>query len=181
MNDSLAQSTGQSVAGRSGNKNTAGVLDHIADLHQQIYTTLLSSLTENWMGIDYTMPQLKVLLCLYIDGTFRMGDLAGALAVSTPTATGIVDRLVRRGDIDRGHDTEDRRVVTCSLTPQGQENISALWLAKFEVFREIFGTLTPEELDVVAKAEEVVLKAATRMNTKAPMALALQSGGSSKR
>ena len=180
MNDSLAQSTGQSVAGRSANKNTAGVLDHIADLHQQIYTTLLSSLTENWMGIDYTMPQLKVLLCLYINGTFRMGDLAGALAVSTPTATGIVDRLVERRDIDRCHDSEDRRVVTCSLTPQGQENISALWLAKFEAFREIFGTLTPKELNVVAKAEEVVLKAATRMNAKTPMALALQSGGSSK-
>ena len=178
MNDSLAQSTGQSVAGRSANKNTAGALDHIADLHQQIYTTLLSSLTENWMGIDYAMPHLKVLLCLYINGTLRMGDLAGALAVST--ATGIVDRLVERRDIDRCHDSEDRRVVTCSLTPQGQENISALWLAKFEVFREIFGTLTPKELNVVAKAEEVVLKAATRMNAKTPMALALQPGGSSK-
>lgn len=158
-------------------QSPGGVLEHIADLHQRIYATLLSSLTENWMGIDYTMPQLKVLLCLYINGPYRMGDLAGALAVSTPTATGIVDRLVGRGDIARRHDTGDRRVVTCYLTDQGQQAISALWLAKFEVFREIFGTLTPEELDVVAKAEEVVLKAATRMNTNAPMALASQSGG----
>ena len=157
------------------------VLDHMADLHQQIYATLLSSLTENWMGIDYTMPQLKVLLCLYINGPHRMGDLAGALGVSTPTATGIVDRLVGRGDIDRVHDTNDRRVVTCYLSPQGQQHISALWLAKFEVFREIFGTLTPEELDVVVKAEEVVLKAASRMNTSAPLALTAQSGGSGKR
>ncbi|MCH6585386.1 MAG: MarR family transcriptional regulator [Proteobacteria bacterium] len=86
-----------------------------------------------------------------------MGDLAAALAVSTPTATGIVDRLVGRGDIARGHDSEDRRVVTCFLTDQGQEHVSALYLAKFEVFREIFGTLTPEELDVVVKAEEVVI------------------------
>lgn len=157
------------------------VLDHMADLHQRIYATLLPSLTENWMGIDYTMPQLKVLLCLYIDGPHRMGDLAGALGVSTPTATGIVDRLVGRGDINRGHDTEDRRVVTCYLSTQGQQSISALWLAKFEVFREIFGTLTPEELDVVVKAEEVVLKAATRINANAPMAPAQPSGGSSKR
>ena len=113
--------------------------------------------------------------------SLSLRDLAGALAVSTPTATGIVDRLVGRGDIDRWHDTEDRRVVTCYLSAQGQQHISALWLAKFEVFREIFGTLTPEELDVVAKAEEVVLKAATRMKSNAPMALALQSGGPGKR
>ena len=165
----------------SSGQSPSGVLDHMADLHQRIYATLLSSLTENWMGIDYTMPQLKVLLCLYINGPYRMGDLAGALAVSTPTATGIVDRLVGRGDIDRRHDAEDRRVVTCYLTDQGQRHISELWLAKFEVFREIFCTLTPEELDVVVKAEEVVLKAATRMNASPTMALATQSGGSSKR
>ena len=160
---------------------SGGVLDHMADLHQRIYATLLSSLTENWMAIDYTMPQLKVLLYLYINGPHRMGDLAAALVVSTPTASGIVDRLVGRGDINRGHDTEDRRVVTCSLSDQGHQNISELWLAKFEVFREIFGTLTPEELEVVVKAEEFILKAATRMNANAPMALAPISGGSGKR
>ena len=164
----------------SSGQSASGVLDHMADLHQRIYATLLSSLTENWMAIDYTMPQLKVLLCLYINGPYRMGDLAGALAVSTPTATGIVDRLVGRGDIDRRHDAEDRRVVTCYLTDQGQRHISALWLAKFEVFREIFGTLTPEELDVVIKAEEVVLKAATRMSAGPAMALAHESRGSSQ-
>lgn len=158
-----------------------GALEHVADLHQRIYATLLSSLTENWMVLDYTMPQLKVLLCLYINGPYRMSDLAAALAVSTPTATGIVDRLVGRGDIDRRHDAEDRRVVTCYLTDQGQQNISELWMAKFEVFREIFGTLTPEELDVVVKAEEVVLKAATRINSKAPMAQAPLPGGSGNR
>ena len=161
-------------------QSLGGVLDHMADLHQRIYATLLSSLTENWMSIDYTMPQLKVLLCLYINGPHRMGDLAGALAVSTPTTTGIVDRLVGRGDIARRHATGDRRVVTCYLSAQGQKHISALWLAKFEVFREIFGTLTPEELDVVVKAEEVVLKAATRMNASGPRVLAAQSGGSGR-
>ena len=161
----------------SSEQTRGGVLEHIADLHLRLYATLLSSLTENWMSIDYTMPQLKVLLCLYINGPHRMGDLAAALAVSTPTATGIVDRLVGRGDIARGHDAEDRRVVTCFLTDQGREHVSALYLAKFEVFRELFSTLTPEELDVVANAIEVVQNAATRKNTNAPMALASQTGG----
>ncbi len=142
--------------------DTSSALDHIADLHQKLYITLLSSLTENWMSLDYTMPQLKVLLCLYINGPYRMSDLATTLGVSTPTVTGIVNRLVGRGVISRGAETEDRRVVTCQLTPQGERAISALWLARFEVFREIFGALTHQEMDVVAKALEVVLEAARK-------------------
>jgi DNA-binding MarR family transcriptional regulator len=116
------------------------------------------------MSLDYTMPQLKVLLCLYINGPYRMSDLAAVLGVSTPTATGIVNRLVSRGVISRGAESEDRRVVTCQITDSGERDISALWLAKFEVFRDIFGTLTPEELEIVARAEEVVLTAARRTN-----------------
>ena len=142
----------------------ASVLEHIADTHQRIEITLLSSLTENWMGSDYTMSQLKVLLCLYIDGPHRMRDLAGALGVSTPTATGIVNRLVRRGAIIRKHDTEDRRVVTCQLSTQGERQILALWMAKFAVYQQLFGTLSVEELDVVTRALDAVLAAAQRRN-----------------
>jgi len=145
--------------------DTSRALDHMADLHQKLYVTLLSSLTENWMSLDYTMPQLKVLLCLYINGPYRMSDLATTLGVSTPTVTGIVTRLVGRGLISRGADTEDRRVVTCHLTSEGERDISALWLAKFEVFRDIFGALSQQEMDVVSKALEVVLEAARRRDS----------------
>ena len=142
----------------------ARVLEHIADTHQRIDITLLSSLTKNWMGSDYTMSQLKVLLCLYIDGPHRMRDLAEALGVSTPTATGIVNRLVRRGGIIRKHDTEDRRVVTCQLSSQGEREIADLWMAKFAVYDELFGTLSVEELDVVARSADAILAAAQRRN-----------------
>ena len=142
----------------------ARVLEHIADTYQRIEIILLSSLTENWMGSDYTMSQLKVLLCLYIDGPHRMRDLAGQLGVSTPTVTGIVNRLVRRGTIIRKHDTEDRRVVTCQLSHRGEQQIAALWMAEFTVYQELFGTLSAEELDVVARAADVILAAAQRRN-----------------
>ena len=140
------------------------VLEHIADTHQRIDITLLSSLTENWIGCDYTMPQLKVLLCLYIDGPHRMRDLAEGSGVSTATATGIVNRLVRRGAIIRKHDTEDRRVVTCRLSAQGEREITALWMAKYTVYHELFGTLSDKELDVVTRSLDAILAAAQRRN-----------------
>ena len=127
------------------------IIEYIVDLDKRIDITLLASLTENWMGADYTMPQLKVMLYLFINGPRRMGDLSSALGVSTPTVTGIIDRLVGRGAVTRNHDSGDRRVVTCDLSAEGQEQISALWATRFNLFRDIFGALSPEELDTNRK------------------------------
>ena len=146
---------------------TIDPLERVADLQQRIHIALLPSLTEKWMGVDYTMPQLKVLLCLFINGPYRMGDLAAALRVSTATATGIINRLVTRGAVVRNHDLQDRRGVTCYLSPAGKEIISGLWTTRSDVYREIFSTFSPEELSVVAKAAELVLKAAERKNGSA--------------
>ena len=160
----------------------ASVLEHIADTHQRIDITLLSSLTENWMGCDYTMPQLKVLLCLYIDGLHRMRDLAEALGVSTPTATGIVNRLVRRGAIIRKHDTEDRRVVTCRLSAKGEQQIAALWMAKYTLYHELFGALSAAELDLVTRSLDAILTVAQRRNAdvqKEPVSYTPDSGARS--
>ena len=143
------------------------VIEHVTALHQRIYVTLLSSLTENWMSTNYTMPQLKILLCLYINGPYRVGDLASVLGVTIPTTTGILDRLVALGVLSRRHDTRDRRVVTCQLTPEGERDTSALWLAKFDVFRDIFDSLSTEDLDVVRRAAQVVLEAAIRKTSSA--------------
>jgi DNA-binding MarR family transcriptional regulator len=50
----------------------------------------------------------------------RMSELAGHLLVSRPTATRVVDRLVRRGWLDRWHDDRDRRVVQVAITEAGR-------------------------------------------------------------
>ncbi len=149
--------------------DTARQLERVVDLQRRIHISLLSSLTENWMAVDYTMPQLKVLLCLLINGPYRMGNLASALGVSTATTTGIVNRLVSRGVVARSHGSQDRRVVTCFLSPAGEGVISALWTARFNVYRELFSSLSPEELEIVTKAAELVLKAAELKNAGAKM------------
>jgi DNA-binding MarR family transcriptional regulator len=144
--------------------HSSTLLEIVVDLHQRIYSTLLASITETWMNFDFTMPQLKVLLCLYINGAYRMGDLASTLGVSTPTITGIIDRLVLRGMVVRTQSAEDRRVVACLLSPKGKDQVSALWMARFAVFHDIFSTLSPAQLDTVASAAEIVLEAAERKN-----------------
>ena len=141
-------------------------VERIIELYKRVYRELRASFAEQWMRLDSTMPQLKVLLYLHTDGPSRMSDLAAALRLSMPSATGIVDRLVQRGLVIRDQSPDDRRVVTCSLSGEGEERISSLWAASFDPLREILAPLPPEALDTITRAAELVLEAAKRINGK---------------
>lgn len=135
-------------------------IDRIIRMHQAVFLQLRDSIAPEWMRTDITMPQLKVLLLLHLDGTARMTDLASALDVSMPSATGILDRLVQRGLVVRGADPADRRVVTCALSEDGARQVAALWEASWGLERQILSRLSPRELHVVEEAAEIVLDAA---------------------
>lgn len=48
-----------------------------------------------------------------------MTDLAGAMCISKPNLTTMVDRLYMEGLVERSADVSDRRVVNVALTEQG--------------------------------------------------------------
>ncbi|NQS77074.1 MAG: MarR family transcriptional regulator [Peptococcaceae bacterium] len=69
-----------------------------------------------------------------------MGSLAQGLSVPMSTATGIVNRLVKKGLLARGRSEEDRRVVTVSLTETGWQmmgDLKRLLYAKIDRVRDI--------------------------------------------
>ncbi len=69
-----------------------------------------------------TMPQFFVLKAISRSEQERaMRELARETHQVSATVTGIVDRLVRDGLVERHRDSEDRRVVLVCLTPAGRE------------------------------------------------------------
>ena len=56
----------------------------------------------SWHRGSLSIVHLIVLTVLEADGPRSMGDLAEALDVSVASATGIVDRMERRGLVERG-------------------------------------------------------------------------------
>jgi DNA-binding MarR family transcriptional regulator len=68
-----------------------------------------------------TGPQLITLKELARLGRAPVGILARNVHVSHPTMTGILDRLAKRGLIQRAQDTDDRRRMTVTPTPEGLE------------------------------------------------------------
>ena len=81
---------------------------------------------------DLTMGQLRLVFRLYYQDSLTMGQVADMLAVSRPTATGIVDRLVAKALVERVVGPCDRRRVRVQLSPRGIERVVALRCAGAE-------------------------------------------------
>ena len=111
-----------------------------------------------WMTVDLTMPQLKVLMKLVQQGPQPVGALAQSLGVSAPTASGILQRLVRSGHVRRTESSDDRRVSLIALTSRGSAVFQRLFAAQQEVLARAYGKLTTTELSTVIRALELLVK-----------------------
>lgn len=138
----------------------------ILHLTDRAFRQLLPMVPKEWLRLDLTMPQLKVVLLLFISGPSRMSEIASALGVSLATATGVVDRLVERDILTREGDPGDRRVVLCRLSEKGGELMSGLWQLSRDQAGELMRSLAIPQLLLITESLEVLLQAgeATKEN-----------------
>lgn len=73
-----------------------------------------------WEERGLTLPQLRVLFFLRAHPGTTTNALATHLSLSVPTVSGLVDKLVRAGLVERGRRANDRRVIPLWLTEEGQ-------------------------------------------------------------
>lgn len=130
---------------------------HILKLAEDIYRAIKPGIPPEWLTSDLTVAQLRVLLILHTEGASRMSTIATSIGIALSTATGIVDNLVKKGLVIRRADPEDRRLVICSLSPEGQETINRLWtLGQFQMEKLLYG-LSLEELKKADEVAEILL------------------------
>ena len=79
------------------------------------------------IGHDTTLPRFDVLAMLdRSSGGLRMSELSAQLMVSNGNVTGIVERLVQDGLVERVAVEGDRRATRVRLTKQGVETFAAM-------------------------------------------------------
>jgi DNA-binding MarR family transcriptional regulator len=148
------------------NRDRKRLVKHIVKLSGEIYRAVKPAFPPEWMTSDLTVAQLRVLLILYTEGPSRMSAIASSIGIAVSTATGIVDNLVKKGLVERGADPEDRRLVICSLSPQGQNTIDTLWtMGQFKIEGLLLG-LSLEQLKKAAEVAEFLLSNVTSKNHK---------------
>jgi DNA-binding MarR family transcriptional regulator len=136
------------------------LIEYTLNLVEQLYHLVGPVLPKEWLSLDLTMPEVRVLLLLFTDGSCHMSALATASGVPLSTATNTVDRLVEKELVARSTNPEDRRVVICNLTPGGQELANKLWeLGRLQI-QGLLELLSQDQLEVVANAVEFLYEAA---------------------
>ena len=75
----------------------------------------------------FSISEMKTLFLFMQRAKYKMSEIAGEISVPLPTATHIIDRLVKDGITERKFDEKDRRVVLVEITKKGKE-IKKLYL-----------------------------------------------------
>jgi DNA-binding MarR family transcriptional regulator len=95
----------------------------------------------------FTCLRVHVLEYLVENKNIGMNELAKFLSITPPSATSIVNKLVRGGVISRVADKHDRRKVLLLVTPKGKIVLKKGKEHIEEHMGKIFSVLNAQELD----------------------------------
>lgn len=100
-----------------------------------------------WMGmlLDYSKNEVLVLLYLHRCKTANMTQISEYINSPLNTATGVINRLEKKGMIERIRSNEDRRVVQITLTDKAKEFIAEEIKVIENYFRKVYDALTEDE------------------------------------
>jgi DNA-binding MarR family transcriptional regulator len=114
-----------------------------------------------WDERGLTLPQLRILFRLRQQPGLGVRDLAQGFGVTAGNITQQVDKLVARGLVARAERPGDRRQVTLSLTPEGEQVAGEVSQTARAYLRNLLDGLPAADLEELTRllAELVVIAA----------------------
>ncbi|HET9133853.1 MAG TPA: MarR family transcriptional regulator [Gemmatimonadales bacterium] len=126
------------------------------------YNALAAATNRHIESHDLTPAEFAVLEALYHKGPLLLGEIQKKVLVSSGGMTWIVDRLVKRGLVERTPCPGDRRARYAGLTSAGREFIAAIFPEHAEVVRRACrGLSAAEQREARELLKRLGLEAAT--------------------
>jgi DNA-binding MarR family transcriptional regulator len=110
-------------------------------------TVLFHAAVADRVGLNPT--DHKAMSLLERVGPLSAGEIAKRTGLATPSVTALVDRLERRGFVQRVRDPRDRRRVIVAPSPEGVARIAPLLAPRQRSLARLLARYTPEELEVI--------------------------------
>jgi DNA-binding MarR family transcriptional regulator len=137
----------QRLASSSVAAQRAELIARLDGLQASFESRALSTLSEPLLSTQLTMQQLKVLTLIAGDPDRATGhELAEALHVSVATMSGLVDRLVEQGMVQRNDNPGDRRVRRLSVTPTASVTLRSLISSNNPMPPPVLARMTVDDL-----------------------------------
>jgi DNA-binding MarR family transcriptional regulator len=118
------------------------VLDSVLTASRVLVAMAARSLSD--VGEEVTLTQYRSLVVLASRGPQGVAALADAVAVTPPTASRLVDRLIRKGLVRRRTDRHDRRQVRVGLTESGRRLVDVVTDRRRQEIVELLKSIEPE-------------------------------------
>ena len=138
----------------------------VVELAEALAASGQTAPTDFVMESDLTLPQIRILYML-ASGPARITDISEAHGMARANASTMVERLVRKGLVERVSDPNDRRVALACLTGKGREAVEGVAHSENAVVERITEFLTIGELEVVARALEILNRGVKRLEAAA--------------
>lgn len=124
------------------------------DIFDVVMDTLRKVLyPEEWIKLDLTLSKSEILALMQVDrnGEIIMSQIADYINIPMSTATGLIERLVKKDYIERLRSETDRRIVTIRLTEEGKKLTGYLKDTLKGYIQLIYDSLTDEERNLLFK------------------------------
>jgi len=116
---------------------------------------------------DVTLPRFDLMAQLYrAPKAMTLGELSQRMMVSNGNVTGLVERLVESGHLDRRTSASDRRVQVIRLTKAGRAEFRKMAAEHEDWIADMFSDLSPKDvrelMRLLAKTKVSTQKSAQR-------------------
>ncbi|MGO2660755.1 MarR family winged helix-turn-helix transcriptional regulator [Mycetocola reblochoni] len=136
---------------------------------KRVQEMLIPSIVGPLLTVPLTMGQLKALAIIVATSPeMSVQNLATDLHVSLATTSGIVERLVQHGMVERHEDAVDHRVRRLGATAAGRALVLELAATTRELTRETLAALDPDDLRALHQGMSAVFAEVARCANDQP-------------
>ncbi len=101
---------------------------------------------------DLTVPQFRTLLFVDRNAGSSLSEVAEHIGITLPSASKLVDDLIRHGLMTREEHLKDRRRVRLAVTTQGFKILRASEKGTLHYLAKKLGSTSAEEREAITKA-----------------------------
>lgn len=135
-------------------------IERVVTTYETLIHRVASAHAPEFLGVGVTMSQAKVLYLVQAEPGLRMSELSARLGTSLSTVSGVVDRLVDQGLVNRTDDPADRRQVVLRITDAGATQLELFRELTAGQFRALLAQVDEADLVVVERALHILAAAA---------------------
>jgi DNA-binding MarR family transcriptional regulator len=128
-------------------------------LQMEVSDLMMRKDVECWLTLNLSISQLKSLVYIHCKGRESFGGLARALGVTPSVVTGIIDRLVLQGMVNRAGGQEDRRIQWLTVTDKGNALLNRIKENQFQDISSVLKLMSDEDLTSYVKGFSALVNA----------------------